>query len=154
MAGTNLPGGGSSGYTIAGVTTLLWGTDGLLKSPAPSSGSFAGTGFYIVESVDPSVKSEPIWGENGTGVEVWRVILLHGGRANIVVQDDTQMTPPQIGQTLVLNDSGLCIPGNSVRTNSYQMVVLNSSVRFVRKGAEMRTLEVENLTLVDSQVTQ
>ena len=150
MAGTNLPGGGSTGYTIAGVTTLFWGTDGLLKSPAPG-GSFAGTGYYIVESVDPKQKAEQVWGENGTGVEVWRVNIVHGAQSTITVQDDTSMTPPTVGTLVSIVDSGLCIQGNTNRANAYQMNVLQVSQRFVRKGAAMRTLEVENLTLVDNQ---
>lgn len=152
MAGTNTPGGGSTGYTISGITSVIFGTDGLLKSPAPV-GSYAGTGYYIVESVDGETKSEPIWGENGTGIQTWRVMLVNGSSGTMTIQDDTGMTPPQIGSLTSVVDTGLIFPGNSNRSNAYSMFVIHVSNRFVRKGAEMRTVQYENLTLVDSQAT-
>lgn len=151
MAGTNLPGGGSTGYTITGVTTLFWGTDGLLKSPSPG-GTFAGTGYYIVESVDPSTEAEQVYVENGTGIKSARITLTQGAKATIVVQDDTNMTtPPQVNSTVVIVDAGCLIPGNNNRSNAYSMTVLQAGERYVRKGVAVRNLEVENLTLVDSQ---
>lgn len=134
----------STGFQLSGVTTLRWGTDGLLNSPAPG-GSFAGTGYYIVESFDETAKVEQVYGENGTGVEVWRANLTHGKRWNITVQDDTQMTPPVVGNTVIVVDI------IASATTTYTAVVLNNDYRAARKQPGHRVLLVENLTLVDSQ---
>lgn len=146
----------SSGFTTAGVldgnnvTTLVWGTDGLVQSIAgstPTSNTYAGTGFYIVESIDQTQKNEQIYGENGTGIESWRVILTHGNRWNITVQDSTQMTPPLAGTTVSVIDI------NGGRTSKYNAIVLNSDYRAARKQAGHRVIVVESLTLVDAAGT-
>jgi len=143
----NIAGLSPTGFTNAGITTLLWGTDGLLNAPAPS-GSFAGTGYYIVESVDESTKAEQVYIENGTGVEVGRINITHGHRWNITVQDDTGITGSalEVGATVtVVDGAGLL----GARTATYTAVVLSVSERFARKAAATRTIEVEKLTLVD-----
>jgi len=143
----NIAGLTPTGFTNAGITTLLWGTDGLLNVPAPG-GSFAGTGYYIVESVDESTKAEQVYIENGTGVEVGRINITHGHRWNITVQDDTGITGSslEVGATVtVVDGAGLL----GARTATYSAVVLSVSERFARKAAATRTIEVEKLTLVD-----
>ena len=140
----------TSGYSIAsssGVTTLLWGTDGLLASPAPG-GSFAGTGYYIVESVDQETDAEQIYIENGTGQKAARIIINHGQKWTLSVQDDTTMTvPPTVGNTVsVIDGAGLIAGGHAT---SYTARVISSGERFSRKGAAMRNITVEKLTLVD-----
>lgn len=148
MAGTNTPGGGSTGYTIDGITTVIFGTDGYLQSPAPG-GSYAGTGYYIVDSIDPSVKVDQVYGENGTGVESWRANIVHGARWEIVVQDDTAQGAFTINGTVTLADGGLMVPGNTNRSTTYSATVIAISERFQRKQAAMRTLTVERLTLIE-----
>jgi len=140
----------TGGYSIAsssGVTTLLWGTDGLLASPAPG-GSFAGTGYYIVESVDQETDAEQIYIENGTGQKAARIIINHGQKWTLSVQDDTTMTvPPAVGNTVsVIDGAGLIGGGHGT---SYTARVISSGERFSRKGAAMRNITVERLTLVD-----
>ena len=138
----------SSGYTIdssSGVTTLIWGTDGLLNSPKPATG-FAGTGYYIVESVDQETDAEPIYIENGTGQKAARIIINHGQKWTVSVQDDSGMTPPTVGNTVsIVDGAGLISTGKA----AYTAVVIASGGRFSRKGAAMRNLSVERLTLVD-----
>jgi hypothetical protein len=143
------PTSGTNGYTLAsssGVTTLLWGTDGLLVSPAPG-GSFAGTGFYIVESVDQETDAEVIHGENGTGQKAWRIIINNGQKWTISVQDDTSMTPPIVGSTASILDGANLLGGGRVTIASCRVVA--SGERFSKKGAAMRNITVEKLTLVD-----
>ena len=144
---TNVAGLAPTGYTASGITTLLWGTDGLLASPAPG-GSFAGTGFYIVESLDETTKAEQVYIENGTGIEAARINLTHGHRWNITVQDDTGIN----GQSLEVGSTVTVVDGAGLlgaRTATYTAVVLSVSERFARKSAATRTIEVEKLTLVD-----
>lgn len=142
----------SAGYSIAsssGVTTLLWGTDGLLASPAPG-GSFAGTGYYIVESVDQETDSETIYIENGTGQKAARIIINNGQKWTISVQDDTTMLPPQVGDTVSVLDGANLIGGTANAMTQYSAKVVSSGERFSRKGAAMRNITVERLTLVDA----
>ena len=97
----------NSGYSVTGVTTLVWGTDGLLTSPLPAATTplFAGSGFYIVESVDQETDSETIYIENGTGQKASRVIINNGQRWTLSVQDDTSFTAPTVGSTVVVKRS-------------------------------------------------
>ena len=139
----------STGYTLdssSGVTSLIWGTDGLLRNPAPVSGTFAGTGYYIVESVDQETDSEQIYIENGTGQKAARVIITHGHKWTFSVQDDTGMTPPMVGDTVSILDGAGLITGGRL---AYNAIVIASGGRFSRKGAAMRNISVERLTLVD-----
>lgn len=138
----------SAGYSLAsssGVTTLLWGTDGLLATPAPG-GTFAGTGFYIVESVDQETDAEVIHGENGTGQKAWRVIINNGQKFTISVQDDTTMTPPVVGTTITIIDGANLFGNGRVGHSAH---VVSSGEKFTRKGAAMRNITAEWLTLVD-----
>ena len=140
---------GNNNATIdssSGVTTVIWGTDGLLESPAPAPG-YAGTGYYILESVDQETDAEPIYIENGTGQKCARVIINHGQKWTLSAQDDTTMAPPRVGQkVLVVDGAGLI---TNSRLGSYSATVVASGGRFSRKGAAMRNLSVERLTLVD-----
>jgi hypothetical protein len=138
----------SAGYSLAsssGVTTLLWGTDGMLDSPSPG-GTFAGTRFYIVESVDQETDAEVIHGENGTGQKAWRVIINNGQKFTLTVQDDTTMTAPRVGTTVGIIDGADLFNAGRV---SYTCKVISSGEKFTRKGAAMRNITAEKLTLVD-----
>jgi hypothetical protein len=147
MANLNPTANISAGFTQGpgGVTTIIWGTSGLLRSPAPSSNTFAGEGFYTVLSVDQSEKAEQVYGENGTGIESWRVNLKHGSRWNVTVQDDSSMTPPTVGTSVSIVDM---VNGFA---HAYSAVVLSGDYRAARRAAGERVIQVENLTLVDSQ---
>lgn len=148
----------SAGATLDGITTLVWGTGGALALPAAPAGygGVGGEGAYIVESIDESEKAEQIYGENGTGIEVWRMTLKHGLRWNITVTDDTTMAPPKVGQTVSILDY-LLAPANSAagggggKTTYYTAKVLSNDYRAARKSAGQRVLQVENLSLVDAQ---
>ena len=138
----------SAGYSLASssnVTSLLWGTDGLLVTPAPG-GSYAGTGYYIVESVDQETDVDVIHGENGTGQKAWRVIINNGQKFTISVQDDAAMTPPAVGGTISIIDGANLLGGGRV---SYACHVVASGEKFTRKGAAMRNITAEKLTLID-----
>lgn len=145
----------SSGYSNLGITTLIWGTDGVLVSPHPSSNTYAGTGAYIVESVDQETDAEPIYIENGTGQKASRIIINHGQRWVMSVQDDINMAPPTVGDSINVKD-GACLIGGvasngAVNSVTYDAVVVSSGERFTRKGVAMRNITVENLALVESQ---
>ena len=138
----------SAGYTFLSNTGIAakWGTDGLLTSPAAASG-YAGTGFYIVESVDQETDADVIHGENGTGQKAWRIIINNGQKFTISVQDDTAMTSPTVGSTVGIIDGANLLGGGLV---SYNCKVVGSGEKFTRKGVAMRNITAEKLTLVDA----
>lgn len=138
----------SDGYSNVGITTLIWGTDGLLASPAPG-GTYAGTGFYIVESIDQETYSESIYIENGTGQKASRIIIDNGQRWVVSVQDDTGMAPPQVGDEVSIKDSAALLSGVAATRANYTATVVSSGERFTRKGVAMRNVTVEYLTLID-----
>ncbi len=150
----------SNGYSIGGsstsaVTTVVWGTDGLLTTPvnnsttkSPGGTTYAGTGFYIVESVDQETDAEVIYIENGTGQKVARVIINNGQKWTLSVQDDTAMASPIIGNTVGIKDGAGLIGAIGL---TYKAVIIANGERFTRKGAAMRNLTVESLLLVDGQ---
>jgi hypothetical protein len=135
---------GFSGTAGNAQTYLVWGTDGYLQTPAPGASRY-GTGYYIVESIEEDMKVEQIYGENGTGIEAWRVTLQHGMRWNITVQDDSDMTPPAIETSVGVVDM------INNRAVYYSAKVLNNNYRAARKQPGHRVLLAENLTLVDDQ---
>lgn len=137
----------STGYQLNGITTLVWGTGGSLRSPKPTAG-FAGEGYYTVRSIDQADKVDPIYGENCTGVEAWRVLILHGKRWNLTVQDDTTMSAPTTGSNIVIVDF---IDGAATSLNA---MVISNDYRAAQRQPGERVLQVENLVLVDSQVNQ
>lgn len=144
----------SSGYSVQQDGTLVvWGTDGILVSPAAPAG-LAGVSYYTVVSCEPTQKVDLDYGENGTGIEVRRTILVHGKRWNLTVVDDASMVAPQVGQTVVVVDIilGPTAPnGSSYVTKT--AVVIDNAYRAAQKQPGQRVLLVENLTLVDSQAT-
>lgn len=155
----------STGYISEGITSVIWGTDGTLLSPAPGGG-YAGTGYYIVDSIDESQKVDIDYGENGTGVEARRTIITHGRRWNITVQDDTNMTPPVVGGTVTVLDlllspnagalgfgAGVTNTASGQKTTAFVATIISNDYRAARKQAGQRILQVENLTLVDNQNT-
>lgn len=134
----------SAGAELDGITTLIWGTAGVLQSPLPSSG-YGGDGYYIVESIDSSEDAEQIYGENGTGIKCWRMTLTHGRKYNITVTDDSTMTPPSVNTTVTIVDQ------LGDRTKQYVCKVLQNEHRGARKQPGQRVLQVESLTLIDPQ---
>lgn len=143
----------SAGYSVAQAGTLVvWGTDGLLQSPFPSAGTFAGTGFYILVSMDENEKVDLDYGENGTGIEIRRTILKHGKRWNLTVVDDLQFPAPTVGQTVTLVD--IVAGPTAVNGSTYVTkvcTIIDNNYRAAQKQPGQRVLQAENLTLVDSQ---
>lgn len=137
----------SAGYSFVSNTAISpnWGTDGLLTTPAPGGG-YAGTGFYILESVDQETDADVIHGENGSGQKAWRIIINNGQKFTLSVQDDTAMTVPGVGSVIGIIDGANFLGGGKVAYNCH---VVASGEKFTRKGVAMRNITAEKLTLVD-----
>jgi len=142
----------SSGYSVQQDGTLIvWGTDGILQSPVPSSGTFAGTGFYIVVSSDQSEKVDLDYGENGTGIEMRRTILKHGQRWNMTVIDDLQFPAPSVGTVVTVIDvlSGPATV-NTASYNTKTATIIDNNVKNAQKQAGQRVLQIEYINLIGS----
>jgi hypothetical protein len=142
-----------SGYTAyKGSTTLLFGTDGYLQLPVPSNSNFAGTGYYIVESVKEHTMSENLKFENGTGVIVTRILINNGTEWDVTIQDDSSLPIANMG---LAGNVSLCaftkVNGGALVNTVWTGVVVDTSYDAARKTPGKRVIKVENLTLVDSQ---
>ena len=78
--------GTPTGLAKQGVTTIVWGTDGLWST-------------YIVSRISQKQLIENVKLTNGTGITVTRVQLTDGVQWDITVRDDTGMT--EIGRAHV-----------------------------------------------------
>lgn len=139
----------SSGYLNKGVTTLRWGTTGLLQSPKRASG------FYVVTRFRQAAVVDNIKLEDGMGWTETRVQLVDGARWEVTVRDDTAMTPPVEGDTVVVTDAaGMIDPssGDPAVANVFNATVVSPSYGASPKQPGERTLVVENLVKVESQV--
>lgn len=82
-------------YLAQGVTTIRWGTDGILSNQAlGGSGSGGYGGFFIVESVRASDRLDIHEIKQGSGLVVARITLWQGRKYVATVLDDTTMIPP------------------------------------------------------------
>jgi hypothetical protein len=139
--------GTTTGYDeVAGVTTVKWGTDGLLQSPKPASG------FYVVSSFRQSPKQDVIHLTNGSGVENGVITLTHGYKWEITVRDDRTMTPPTQGATINITDAaGIVshVSGGAVAGNVFTARVVEPDYNASPKQPGERIIQVEALLLVE-----
>ena len=73
----------SPNFAAYGVTTIVWGTEGIF-------------GSYIVTSASESQRIEEIDIEQGAGFEAVVILLNKGFDVELTVIDDTAITPPTI----------------------------------------------------------
>lgn len=149
--------GSTPGYTATGVTTIRWGTDGVLQSPKPSSG------FYTVLRANQRTLIDNIKLPNGTGPTITRVQVLDGSVWDLTVRDDSNMavsaTPgPIVGYVVTITDMGGLISGNMSSStpghnvgSTFTATVIDSGYEAAPKQAGERTITVENLLLIESQ---
>ena len=103
-------------FSIDGLTTIVWGTDGIYPS-------------YIVTSISESQRIEEIDIENGTGFEAVVILLNKGLDVDIEVIDDTSVTPPVVGAIVTL----------STPFGSAPMLLVGERTNQARKREGMRT---------------
>lgn len=103
-------------FTIDGLTTIVWGTDGIYPN-------------YIVTSISESQRIEEINIENGTGFESVVILLNKGLDIDIEVVDDTAVTPPVVGAIVTL----------STPFGSAPMLLVGERTNQARKREGMRT---------------
>ena len=144
----------ASGFVHAGVTTIVWGTQGLAVFAGTPGGDIdtANNGYYIIIDYKQRLKKDIDYGENGSGVECRRTTIVHGQTWDITVEDNTQMTPPTQNTAITCYDilaKGTASP--LVAKAVWTATIIESEYTSAPKRPGIRTLTAENLTLVDSQ---
>lgn len=132
----------SAGYSASGVTTIRWGTDGMLNSPKPASG------YYVVTKFSEKQQVENIKLPNGTGITTTRILLTDGIDWNITVRDDSTMTPPTVGSTIQIVDAGYMAPSPNAGAALWATVIDNNYEAAPKQAGE-RTITVERLRLIE-----
>lgn len=84
--------------TVKGVTTISWGSKGLLTDAALTSA--------VVESLSVSPKNDLIEIEDGDGFTLSEVLLKNGFDADVKVLHDSAITWPAEGATVALKRPG------------------------------------------------
>ena len=142
------------GYASTGVTTVVWGTQGLaVFNGIPGADiNTANNGYYILTDYKQRLKKDLDYGENGSGVECRRTTLIHGQTWDITVEDNVNMTPPTQNTTITCYDILAKGTGGPLAVKViWTAVIVESEYTAAPKRPGMRTLTAENLTLVDSQ---
>lgn len=117
--------------TIKGVTTIVWGTQGRLGSPAGA----------IVEGISIKPKNPNGLGEieNGDGAGVADVLLKDGFDASVNCVEDTSKTWPDVGAAVVLTMPN----GTGTGTTAYSCYVTGDPDQtLARKKEAMKTISL------------
>ena len=144
----------ANGYVHQGVTTLVWGAQGLAVFAGTPGADIdnANNGYYIITDYKQRLKKDLDYGENSSGVECRRTTIVHGQTWDITVEDNNNMTPPTQNTTITCYDilsKGTASP--LVAKAIWTANIIESEYTAAPKRPGMRTLTAENLTLVDSQ---
>lgn len=121
----------STGYSIAGVTSVKFGTQGM-------------TTRCVAIDLDQAPEVERYYIENGTGIPATRILLQKGFTWNLTIVDDTNLVPPQIGDAVTMVN---IIKDGTIY--QYKGTIVEQSARASRKVEGHRVITVESLTLID-----
>lgn len=131
----------TSAFIGSGMTTIRWGTDGMMANGAPNGSGGGQGGFYIVESIRSMDEIENIYIENGTGLKATRIQLWQGRNWTFTVVDDTGMIPPSPFSQVTLVDP------MSAAIATFR--VINNAYNAARKVEGKREVTAEFLTLIE-----
>ena len=148
------PGSPPIGFASTGITTVIWGTQGLAAFQGqPGYDILNGNnGYYILADYKQRLKKDLDYGENGSGVECRRTTIVHGQTWDITVEDNANMTPPVQNTVITCYDILQKGQGGPIAAKAVWIAtVIESEYTAAPKRPGMRTLTAENLTLVDSQ---
>lgn len=114
----------ATGFLATGVTSIRWGTDGVMATSGVNGSGGGFNGYYILETDEVNDEVDTSYIENGTGVKCTRIGIWQGRKKSFTVVDDTNMTPPAPQSQVALYDeiSGDLISTWRVIDNNYQAV--------------------------------
>lgn len=119
----------SPNFIADGITTIVWGTEGILQPP------FAG---YIVTSANEEKRIEEIDIENGAGFEAIVILLNKGLNVEVTVVDDTSIAPPTVGTIATL----------STPYGAVNALVVGEKADQSRKREGMRTITLKTFNAI------
>lgn len=129
----------------AGVTTLRWGTDGLLQSPKPADS------FAVVTRFSQAPIVENIKLTNGNGLTTTEVDIVDGTTWNITVRDDNRIwntsSGIRINSEITIVDMGGLI---STPGLIYTARVKNPNYEAAPKQPGERVITAIRLTAIDT----
>jgi hypothetical protein len=137
----------SSAFLAQGVTTIRWGTDGIMANTSPNGSGGGYNGYYIVESIRGNDEIENIYIEQGTGLKATRIQLWQGRRYVLTVVDDTGMTAPAPATLISLVDTV------GAGASTYQFRVVENGYNAARKVEGKREITAEYLTCIEGAGT-
>ena len=123
-----------------GVTSVKWGTDGILTGNPNSI-----DGSYWVKSLRSMDVFETIYIENGTGLRATRINLIQGRELELTVVDDTSFSPPTVNTQVTLIDP--------LSSTSMIFSVIDNSYNTARKQEGERVMRVVFDTLIEGAGT-
>jgi hypothetical protein len=97
----------SPDFIADGITTIVWGTEGLLSS-------------YIVVTGNENQRVDEIRIEQGAGFTAIIILLIDGNDVEIEVVDDTAVNPPAVGTVVTLSTPYGNIPMLTCQTKAGQ----------------------------------
>lgn len=115
----------SPDFIVAGITTIVWGTSGIISS-------------YIVTTARENQRVEEINIEQGDGFEAIVILLIKGIDVEFEVIDDTAVTPPNVGNVVTFSTPYGSIP----------MLVVGSSANQARKREGMRSFTAKSFNAI------
>ncbi len=115
----------SPNFVVEGLTTIVWGTEGLLTG-------------YIVTSANESERVEEIDIEQGAGFEAIVILLRKGIDVELEVIDDTNVTPPTFGSVVTL----------STPFGSINALMISNKANQARKREGMRTFTLKTYNAI------
>lgn len=116
----------SPNFQAYGITTIVWGTEGIYST-------------YIVTSANESQRIEEIDIEQGAGFEAVVILLNKGVDVELTVIDDTNIVPP----TIAGNPFTLVTPYGSI-----PMLLVGSKADQSRKREGMRTYTFKSFNAI------
>jgi hypothetical protein len=134
-------------FLTSGVTTIRWGTDGIMANTSPNGSGGGFGGYYTIETIRGTDKVDTMYIEQGSGLEATRIQLIQGRRYTMTVVDDTNMTPPSFATKLSFEDT---ISGGAAL---YLFQLIENGDSTVRKAEHKRELTVEYLTCIEGAGT-
>ena len=139
----------TAGYSASGITTIRWGTRGVLTKIGSQSLGSNPTSVGIVTRFNQKQIVDNSKMSNGDGLTVTRVQIIDGAQWDVTVRDDTTITQrPVVGATCVIVD-GMGYIGSVGATDD--AVVVEASYDIAPKQAGEFSLTLENLRLIESQ---
>lgn len=132
----------ANGYLATGVTTIVWGTNGVLTNV----GGITGVG--VVTRFSQKTLADVIKLPQGDGLTSTRVMIVDGMQWDFTVRDDTRMTVrPRVGNTVLILDGAGYFSLGLATSSSYIATIVDVNYEVAPKQAAEFHLTVENLIL-------